>query len=101
MLRWSARRVARQLGHTDCVVREVLGPVDPRDAIYMKDRLRTPSTDQSSRRSPHCKKCTGTANYFIGPRPDTGSTFTRVLACLLRKHTKGAWLKDIWHHGAH
>ncbi|GFW52739.1 uncharacterized protein TNCV_2393191 [Trichonephila clavipes] len=32
---------------------EVLGPVDSRDVIYTKTRLRTPSTDQSSRRPPH------------------------------------------------
>ncbi|GFU07254.1 transposable element Tcb2 transposase [Trichonephila clavipes] len=30
-----------------------MGPVDPRDVIYTKTKLRTPSTDQSSRRPPH------------------------------------------------
>ncbi|GFX43209.1 transposable element Tcb1 transposase [Trichonephila clavipes] len=49
---WSAMRVARQFGRSDCVCEEVLGPVDPRDVIYRKTRLRTPSTDQSSR-PPH------------------------------------------------
>ncbi|GFW18302.1 transposable element Tcb2 transposase [Trichonephila clavipes] len=39
--------------------------------------VRTPSTDQSSRRPPHRKKCTHTANCFIGRHPGTGSTFTR------------------------
>ncbi|GFV56887.1 uncharacterized protein TNCV_1869281 [Trichonephila clavipes] len=29
------------------------GPVDPKDVIYTKTRLRTPSTDQSLRRPPH------------------------------------------------
>ncbi|GFV70470.1 transposable element Tcb2 transposase [Trichonephila clavipes] len=31
----------------------MLGPVDPRDVIYTKTRLRMPSTVQSSRRPPH------------------------------------------------
>ncbi|GFW15379.1 hypothetical protein TNCV_3740831 [Trichonephila clavipes] len=31
----------------------MLGPVDPRDVIYTKTKLRTPLTDQSSRRPPH------------------------------------------------
>ncbi|GFV97227.1 hypothetical protein TNCV_161961 [Trichonephila clavipes] len=31
----------------------MLGPVDARDVIYTKTRLRTPSTYQSSRRPPH------------------------------------------------
>ncbi|GFW33840.1 HTH_Tnp_Tc3_2 domain-containing protein [Trichonephila clavipes] len=39
----------------------VLGPVDPRDVIYTKIKLRTPSIDQSSRRPPHRKKCTRTS----------------------------------------
>ncbi|GFU16003.1 uncharacterized protein TNCV_1299711 [Trichonephila clavipes] len=75
---WSARLVTRQLGRSDCVVSEVLGPVNPRDVIYTKTRLRTPSTDQSSRRPPLRKKCTRTANCFIGRHPGTGSTFTRA-----------------------
>ncbi|GFY23541.1 uncharacterized protein TNCV_1038401 [Trichonephila clavipes] len=56
----------------------MLGPVDPRDTIYSKTRLRTTSTDQSSRRQPHCKKCTLAASYFIGRHPNTGRTFTRA-----------------------
>ncbi|GFX04606.1 transposable element Tcb1 transposase [Trichonephila clavipes] len=57
-----------------CILRceEVLGPVDSRDVIYTKTRLRTPSTDQSSRRPPHRKKCTRTANCFINRHPGTG-----------------------------
>ncbi|GFV29371.1 HTH_Tnp_Tc3_2 domain-containing protein [Trichonephila clavipes] len=39
---------------------EVLVPVDPRDVIHTKTRLRSPSTDQSSKRPPHRKKCTRT-----------------------------------------
>ncbi|GFV82152.1 uncharacterized protein TNCV_2790501 [Trichonephila clavipes] len=47
---WSARRVARHLGRFDCV---------------------------SSRRPSHRKKCTRTANCFIGRHSGTGSTFIR------------------------
>ncbi|GFT27852.1 uncharacterized protein TNCV_10641 [Trichonephila clavipes] len=49
----------------------MLRPVDPRDVIYTKTRLKTPSTDQSSRRPPHSKKCTRTANCFIARHPGT------------------------------
>ncbi|GFV70152.1 uncharacterized protein TNCV_2552961 [Trichonephila clavipes] len=63
---WSARRVARQLNRYDCVVMRCWDQLDPRDVIYTKTRLRTTSTDQSSRRPPHRKKCTRTANCFIG-----------------------------------
>ncbi|GFU73893.1 transposable element Tcb2 transposase [Trichonephila clavipes] len=37
----------------------------------------TPSTDQSSRRPPHRKKCTRSANCFIDRHPGTGTTCTR------------------------
>ncbi|GFW34535.1 transposable element Tcb1 transposase [Trichonephila clavipes] len=50
---WSARRVARQLSRSDCFCEELLGPVGTRDVIYTKTILRTPSTDQSSRKTPH------------------------------------------------
>ncbi|GFT37344.1 uncharacterized protein TNCV_4284961 [Trichonephila clavipes] len=53
----------------------------------MKTRLRTPSTYQSSRRPPHCKKCARTANCFIGRHPGTGSTLTRG-RCVFSNHTK-------------
>ncbi|GFX13592.1 uncharacterized protein TNCV_3136651 [Trichonephila clavipes] len=83
---WSARRVARQLGRSDCVVRKCWDQDDPRAIIYTKTRLRTPSTDQSSRRPPHRKKCTRTANCFIGRHPGTGSTFIRG-PCVFSNHT--------------
>ncbi|GFW14557.1 transposable element Tcb2 transposase [Trichonephila clavipes] len=41
---------------------KVLGPVDPRDVIYTKTRLKTPSTYQSSIIPPHRKKCMRTAS---------------------------------------
>ncbi|GFV56681.1 transposable element Tcb2 transposase [Trichonephila clavipes] len=52
--------------------------MDPRDIFYTKTTLRTPSTDQSSRRPSHSKKYMRTANCFIGCHPSTGSTFTRA-----------------------
>ncbi|GFW08064.1 transposable element Tcb2 transposase [Trichonephila clavipes] len=68
---WSARRVARQLGRSDCVVRRCWDLWIPRDVIYMKIRPRTPSTDQSSTRPPHRKNGMRTANCFIGRHPGT------------------------------
>ncbi|GFX77685.1 uncharacterized protein TNCV_1106021 [Trichonephila clavipes] len=76
---------------------ELLEPVGPRYVIYTKTRLTTPSTDQSSRRQPLRKKCTRTANCFIGHHPGTGRTFTRGL-CVLEPY-EGAWLKDICDRG--
>ncbi|GFW61641.1 uncharacterized protein TNCV_3705761 [Trichonephila clavipes] len=73
--------------------------MDPRDVIYTKTRVRTPSTDHSTRRPPHRMKCTCTANCFIGLHPDTGSIFTDSL-CLLEPH-EGTWQKDIWNRCAH
>ncbi|GFW31366.1 uncharacterized protein TNCV_2664661 [Trichonephila clavipes] len=49
--------------------------------------LRKPSTDQSWIRPPHDKKCTRTANCFIGRHPGTGSTFTRG-PCVFSNHLK-------------
>ncbi|GFT86370.1 hypothetical protein TNCV_3258871 [Trichonephila clavipes] len=57
---------------------EVLGPVDPRDVIYTKTRLRVLSTDQSLRRPLNRKEFTRTANCFIGRHPGTCNTFTRA-----------------------
>ncbi|GFU66948.1 uncharacterized protein TNCV_4296001 [Trichonephila clavipes] len=71
----------------------MLGQVDPRDVIYTKTRLGMPSTDQSSGRPPHRKKCTHTANCFFCRHPGTGSTFTRspsvfrtIRRCLAERH---------------
>ncbi|GFX74655.1 transposable element Tcb1 transposase [Trichonephila clavipes] len=52
---WSARRVARQFGHSDCVVRRCCNQWI-RKMLFTR-RLRTPSTDQSPPHrvtSPHC-----------------------------------------------
>ncbi|GFW21239.1 hypothetical protein TNCV_3774501 [Trichonephila clavipes] len=56
----------------------MLGPVDPRDVIYTKTRLRTPSTDQLSRRPAYRKKCTCIANCFISRHPDTVLRFSSL-----------------------
>ncbi|GFX17585.1 transposable element Tcb2 transposase [Trichonephila clavipes] len=65
----------------------MLGPVDSRYVIYMKTRLRTSSTDQSSRRPPHRNEFTRIANCFIGRHPGTDSTFIRH-PCVFSNHTK-------------
>ncbi|GFU53392.1 uncharacterized protein TNCV_4421701 [Trichonephila clavipes] len=44
-------------------------------------------TDQSSRRPPHHKKCTRTANCFIGRHSGTGSSISRG-PCVFSNHTK-------------
>ncbi|GFU34485.1 uncharacterized protein TNCV_1992271 [Trichonephila clavipes] len=77
---------------------EVLGLGDPRDFIYKKTKLRMPSEDQSSRRPPHRKKCTRTANCFISRHPGTDSTFSRD-PCVISNHTSAE--SQIWDHGAH
>ncbi|GFT55417.1 uncharacterized protein TNCV_3189241 [Trichonephila clavipes] len=83
----SAGRVIRHIDRSDCVVKRALGPVDPRDVIYTKTRLRTSSTDESWRTPPHRKKCMRKANNFIGHHPGTDSTFIRS-PCVFSNHTK-------------
>ncbi|GFV15483.1 transposable element Tcb1 transposase [Trichonephila clavipes] len=63
-----------------------MGPVNPRVLIYMKTRLRKPSTDQSSR---HRKKYTLRANWFIGTM-----TTQRYVHDILQSHalTLMQWL---------
>ncbi|GFX22946.1 HTH_Tnp_Tc3_2 domain-containing protein [Trichonephila clavipes] len=62
-----------------------------------KTRFRTVSTDQSSRTPPHRKKCTHTANCFIGRHPGTSSTFTkgpvssRTMRTSLAEGNLGSW----------
>ncbi|GFX09581.1 transposable element Tcb2 transposase [Trichonephila clavipes] len=46
----------------------------------MKTRLRTPSTDQPSRRPPHRKKCSRSANCFIIRHPGTAERNQVVLS---------------------
>ncbi|PRD21391.1 UNVERIFIED_CONTAM: hypothetical protein NCL1_51846 [Trichonephila clavipes] len=62
----SARQVARQLDRSDCVVRGVLGPVDPTDIIYTKTRGRMPTTEQLSKRPAHEYKMHEYSSCFIG-----------------------------------
>ncbi|GFW46857.1 uncharacterized protein TNCV_2982131 [Trichonephila clavipes] len=48
--------------------------MDPRGVIYTKTRLRTPSTDQSSRGPPHRKKCTPSAAIEVQIAPSLGAS---------------------------
>ncbi|GFW51284.1 transposable element Tcb2 transposase [Trichonephila clavipes] len=84
---WSARRVARQLGRSDCVVRRCWDQ-------WIRDMsfTRTPGTGrprQTSRQEDRhtVKKCSHTSKCFIGCHPDTGSTFIRG-PCVSSSHTK-------------
>ncbi|GFX87907.1 transposable element Tcb2 transposase [Trichonephila clavipes] len=69
---WSARRVARQLGRSDCVVRRCWDQCIR--AILFTRRLGSGRPQQTS--PPHCKKVTCTANCFNACHPGTGNTFT-------------------------
>ncbi|GFU72527.1 uncharacterized protein TNCV_22091 [Trichonephila clavipes] len=51
-----------------------------------------PRQTKSSRRPPHRKKCTRTANCFIAHHPGTGRTFTRG-PCVFSNHTKAPSLR--------
>ncbi|GFV16688.1 hypothetical protein TNCV_4418751 [Trichonephila clavipes] len=84
----SLRRFRRQY-------EQLLGPMDPRDVIYTKTMLRTPPTDQSSKRPPYRKKGTCTFNGFNGRHPGT------LGAHMSSPPYEGVWLKDIWNRGAH
>ncbi|GFS54909.1 uncharacterized protein TNCV_3576231 [Trichonephila clavipes] len=82
---WSARQIDRQLGRSDCVVRRCWDQWI-REMSFTQ-RLRMSLKDQLSRRPPHRKKCTRTANCFIGSHPGTGSTFNRG-HCVFWNHGK-------------
>ncbi|GFT84252.1 integrase catalytic domain-containing protein [Trichonephila clavipes] len=77
-------------------VREVLGPVDPRDVIYTKTRIRTPSTDQSSRRQPHIVK-----SARVQPTASSDANQASLGALCLLEPYEGTWVKDICDCGAH
>ncbi|GFU62215.1 uncharacterized protein TNCV_2474461 [Trichonephila clavipes] len=80
---WSARRVAHRLDHSDCIVRRCWD-----QWILVMSFTRKPgSTEQSSRRPPHRKKCTRAAKCFIGHHLGTGNTFNRG-PCVFSNHTK-------------
>ncbi|GFW66626.1 hypothetical protein TNCV_1370591 [Trichonephila clavipes] len=57
----------------------------------MATRLRTPSTDQSSRRPSHHTTRTRRANFLIDRCPDTGSTFTTG-SCVFLNYRKAEGL---------
>ncbi|GFX88738.1 uncharacterized protein TNCV_1557831 [Trichonephila clavipes] len=66
----------RRYGEAALIV--LYGGVGTKLRIYAKTRLRTPSTDQYSRRPPYRQKCTRTANCFIGRHPGTIRTYSRA-----------------------
>ncbi|GFX00294.1 uncharacterized protein TNCV_297831 [Trichonephila clavipes] len=53
-----------------------------------KDEAQNALENQSSRKTPHRKKCMRTANCFIGCHPVTGRTFIRG-PCVFSNHTTG------------
>ncbi|GFY14696.1 transposable element Tcb2 transposase [Trichonephila clavipes] len=55
----------------------VVGTSESKRCHLHEDQAQGPSTDQSSRRQPHRKKCTRIANCFISLHPGTGSSFIR------------------------
>ncbi|GFV48975.1 transposable element Tcb2 transposase [Trichonephila clavipes] len=63
---WSTRRVARQLGLSDCVVMKCWNQWISERCHLLEDQAHDASTNQSSRRRPHRKEFTRTANCFIG-----------------------------------
>ncbi|GFX99086.1 transposable element Tcb2 transposase [Trichonephila clavipes] len=79
----------------------MLGPEDPRDVIYTKDWLRTPSTDQSSRRSPHPSRTIRRrlAEGHLGsqrPLPVLPLTATHRHFRLEWCHARGNWTAAEW-----
>ncbi|GFS61747.1 uncharacterized protein TNCV_2169671 [Trichonephila clavipes] len=86
--RWSARRVARQLGRSDSVVKRCWDQWIREMSYTRRSDLGLPQqTSPLSRRLSHRKKCTLTVNCFIGRHPGTGCTFIRG-PCVFSNHTK-------------
>ncbi|GFX00508.1 uncharacterized protein TNCV_2235151 [Trichonephila clavipes] len=80
---WSARRIGRQLGHSDCVIKKCWN-----QWVQEMSFTRRPgslSTEQPLRRPPHRNKYAHTANCFIGRHSGTGDTFIRD-PCLFLNH---------------
>ncbi|GFW15615.1 uncharacterized protein TNCV_3581131 [Trichonephila clavipes] len=96
---WSARRVARQLGHSDCVVRRCWD-----QCIREMSFTRRPGSgcaEQTSRREDrHIVR-----DARLQPTASSTAIQAQVAPsirtlCLLEPN-KGAWMKDIWDRGAH
>ncbi|GFT65738.1 uncharacterized protein TNCV_1547651 [Trichonephila clavipes] len=89
----SSGRVAHLIGHSDCVVRKCWDQ-------WIREMSFTRRPGSGHPLQIIRKKCTRTANCFIGRHPGTSSTFISDRLCLLEPF-KGTWLKDIWKRGAH
>ncbi|GFW74505.1 uncharacterized protein TNCV_2414041 [Trichonephila clavipes] len=81
---WSARRVAPQFGHSDCVVRRCLDQWILE--VSLTRRLCSGRPQQTSRRE-DCHIVINAASCFIGRDPGTGSIFIRV-PCVFSNHAK-------------
>ncbi|GFW29918.1 uncharacterized protein TNCV_4999581 [Trichonephila clavipes] len=86
---WSSRRVARQLGHSDCVVKRCWDQ-------WIQEMKFTRSSDSgrprktSRREDLHTiEKCTRTANCFVSRHPGTGNTFIPSSRTIRRRLAEG------------
>ncbi|GFX85719.1 uncharacterized protein TNCV_2471211 [Trichonephila clavipes] len=96
---WSSRGIAPQLGRFHCVVRRCWGQWNPE--ISFKGRPGTGRLRQTSRR----EACRIIRNAQVQPTASSATIQAQVAPslgplCLLEPY-EGAWLKDIWDHGAH
>ncbi|GFX56321.1 uncharacterized protein TNCV_2242531 [Trichonephila clavipes] len=96
---WSARRVALQLGRSDCVVRRCWD-----QWIREMSFTRRPGSGLS-RQTSHREDRHTVRNARVQPTASLASIQTQVAPslgplCLFEPY-KGAWLKDIWDRGAH
>ena len=93
---WSARRVARQLGRSDCVVRRCWDQWTEETSF-----TRRPGSGQTSRREDrHIIR-----NARVEPTASLAAIQTQAAASLRApvsgEPSQGAWLKDIWYRGTH
>ncbi|GFV63110.1 uncharacterized protein TNCV_1345691 [Trichonephila clavipes] len=92
---WSARRVARQLGRSDCVVRRRCWDQWIREMLFTR-RPGSGRPRQNSRlEDRHIVR-----NARAQANASSASILAQVALCLLEPY-EGAWLKDIWDCGAH
>ncbi|GFW59296.1 transposable element Tcb2 transposase [Trichonephila clavipes] len=91
---WSARRVARHLGHSDCVVRRCWDQWIREMSFTRKPGSGRPR--QTSRREDrHIVR-----NVHVQPTASSAAIQAQVAPSLGAPY-EGAWLKDIWDRGAH
>ncbi|GFY30979.1 transposable element Tcb2 transposase [Trichonephila clavipes] len=94
---WLARRVARQLGHSDCVVKRCWDQWIQEMLFTRRPGSGRPrQTDQSSRRPPHRKKCTRTTvssvviQVQVAPSLGASVSSRTIRRCLAKVHW-GSW----------